>query len=130
MPAIRPRSSRKSAMKLTEIDPALGALPRFGRASNGSTAQVHEMRRRHLYGDGALSAKTKVLMALLWSVNSRCEPCIRYYAQSANELGASEAELGEALAVATTMGACVAETWAVKAFAAATAGAEAPDCAC
>jgi AhpD family alkylhydroperoxidase len=119
-----------NAMKLTEIDPALAAFPRFGRASNGSTVQVDEMRRRHIYDDGVLSAKTKILMALLWSVNSRCEPCITYYARRAKELGASEAELGETLAVATTMGACVAETWAVKAFAAATTSTGAPDCAC
>lgn len=117
-------------MKLADIDPALAAFPHFGRVTNGSTRQVEAMRQQHLYADGALSAKTKVLMALLWSVNSRCEPCIRYYAQRANELGASEAELGEALAVATTMGACVAETWAVKAFAAGTGAAEKPDCAC
>ena len=78
------------------------------------------MRKKHLYADGELPAKTKVLMGLLWSVSARCEPCVKYYAQKARELGASEAELGETLAVATTMGACVAETWAIKAFAAAT----------
>ena len=117
-------------MKLADLDPALAALPRFGRVTNGSTRQVDAMRRQHLFTDGALAAKTKILMALLWSVNSRCEPCIKYYALRAKESGASEAELGEALAVATTMGACVAETWAVKAFAAGTGEANAPDCVC
>lgn len=117
-------------MKLAEIDPALAALPRFGRVTNGSTRQVDEMRRQHLYTDGALPAKTKILMALLWSVNSRCEPCIKYYALKAKEVGASEAELGETLAVATTMGACVAETWAVKAFAAASGDTDKVDCIC
>lgn len=42
------------------------------------------MRKRHLYADGALAAKTKVLMALLWSINARCEPCIAYYARHAH----------------------------------------------
>ena len=117
-------------MKPAEIDPALSALPAFGRAANGATLQVEAMRQAHLYADGALSAKTKVLMALLWSVNSRCEPCITYYAAKARELEVSEAELGETLAVATTMGACMAETWAAKAFAAATAPSARHDCAC
>lgn len=108
-------------MNLTDVDPALASLPRFGRATQGSTLQVQRLREKHLYADGVLSAKTKVLMGLLWSVSARCEPCVKYYAQKAREFGASEAELGETLAVATTMGACVAETWAIKAFAAATA---------
>lgn len=117
-------------MDLTEIDPALSALPRFARVTNGSTRQVDEMRRQHLYTDGALLAKVKILMALLWSVNSRCEPCIKYYALKAKEAGATETELGETLAVGTTMGACVAETWAVKAFAAATGSPRDEGCAC
>jgi AhpD family alkylhydroperoxidase len=91
-------------------------MTRFARATHGSTAQVEEMRKRHIYADGVLPAKTKILMALLWSINARCEPCIGYYARRASEMGASEAEIGETLAVATTMGACVAETWAMKAF--------------
>ena len=104
--------------------------PRFARAANGVTRQVEELRRRHIYADGALTGKMKVLMALLWSVSVRCEPCVAYYARRASELGASESELGEALAVATTMGACVAETWAVKAFSEATAENGPPKCDC
>jgi AhpD family alkylhydroperoxidase len=121
---------KQSEVKLSDIDPSLAALPRFARVTNGSTRQVDEMRRQHLYADGALSAKTKILMALLWSVSSRCEPCIKYYAVRAKEAGVSDAELGETLAVATTMGACVAETWAVKAFDAAAGEANGADCGC
>jgi len=117
-------------IKLSEIDPALEALPRFGRATNGSTRHVDELRRKYLFADGVLPAKVKLLMALLWSVSARCEPCVKYYAQRVKETGATEAEIGEALAVATTMGACVAETWAVKAFAAVTGETQVPDCAC
>lgn len=117
-------------MDLADIDPALSALPRFARVTNGSTRQVDEMRRQHLYAGGALPAKVKILMALLWSVNSRCEPCIKYYALKAKEVGATEAELGETFAVGTTMGACVAETWAVKAFAAVTGEPDDGGCTC
>ena len=117
-------------MKLTEIDSALALLPQFSKATNGVTRQVHEMRVRHVYTDGALPAKTKILMAMLWSVNSRCEPCIAYYAKKAKEIGVTQTELGETLAVATAMGACVAETWAVKAYAAAASEDSDVGCAC
>lgn len=99
-------------------------MTQFARATHGTTSQVEEMRKRHIYADGALPSKIKLLMALLWSVQARCEPCIGHYAQRAAESGASEAEIGETLAVAVTMGACVAETWALKAFSAT------PGCAC
>jgi AhpD family alkylhydroperoxidase len=88
------------------------------------------MRQGNIYADGALSGKTKTLMAVLWSVAVRCEPCVRYYAHKASDLGVTEAELGEVCALATTMGACVAETWALKAFAAAHGGDAPPACSC
>ena len=105
-------------MKLSDIDPALSALPQFAKATKGSTRQVERMRQENIYADGALSAKSKTIMAVLWSIAVRCEPCLKYYAHKASQLGATETELGEAYALATTMGACVAETWALKAFAA------------
>jgi AhpD family alkylhydroperoxidase len=72
----------------------------------------------------------KTLMALLWSIATRCEPCIRYYGYKASDLGVTEVELGEVCALATTMGACVAETWAGKAFAAAHERDAPPACSC
>jgi alkylhydroperoxidase/carboxymuconolactone decarboxylase family protein YurZ len=39
-----------------------------------------------------------------------------FYVQQAVTLGATETELGEALAVASTMGGCVGEMWALKAY--------------
>jgi AhpD family alkylhydroperoxidase len=109
---------------------ATGERPRFARAANGITRQVEDLRRRHLYSDGALTVKTKILMALLWSVSASCEPCVAYYGRKVRELGATEAEVSEMLAVATTMGACVAETSAVKAFSAAISESGGPKCEC
>lgn len=83
-----------------------------------AASHVEQMRQATLYVDGVLSARTKVLAALLWSVSARCEPCVAHYARKAVELGASKEELAEMLAVASTMGGCVGETWALKAFAA------------
>lgn len=84
-----------------------------------AASHVEQMRQATLYADGALSARTKVMAAMLWSVCARCEPCAAHYARKAVELGASREELAEMLAVASTMGGCVGETWALKAFAAA-----------
>lgn len=86
-----------------------------------AASHIDRMRQEALYADGALSGRTKTLAALLWSVSVRCEPCVVHYARKAVELGASREELAEMLAVASTMGGCVGETWALKAFAAARA---------
>jgi AhpD family alkylhydroperoxidase len=85
---------------------------------HATAAQIEQMRQVALYVDGALSARVKVLAALLWSVSARCEPCVAHYARKAVDLGASKEELAEMLAIASTMGGCVGETWALKAFAA------------
>lgn len=85
---------------------------------HATAAHIEQMRQQTLYTDGALSARVKVLAALLWSVSMRCEPCVAHYARKAVELGASREELAEMLAIASTMGGCVGETWALKAFAA------------
>lgn len=83
-----------------------------------ASSHIEQMRQATLYTDGALTARTKTLAAMLWSVSARCEPCLTHYARKAVELGASKEALAEMLAVASTMGGCVGETWALKAFAA------------
>lgn len=103
--------------KLTDIEPAYEHLSNFAKVTSGTTAALQGMRQKVLYSDGALSAKFKVLCSLLWSISARCEPCVKYYAMKAKEFGANEAEVGEICAVASTMGGCVGETWALKAFA-------------
>ena len=74
------------------------------------------MRKKAIFSDGVFPAKHKALLAAVIAVSARCEPCIRFYVTKARELGASEAELGEFLAVASTMGGCVGEMWSLKAF--------------
>lgn len=67
------------------------------------------MRQEVIFSDGVLSAKIKALVAALWGISVRCEPCLKLYILKAKELGATEAEVGEVLAVASTMGGCVGE---------------------
>ncbi|MDR3417036.1 MAG: carboxymuconolactone decarboxylase family protein [Nevskia sp.] len=53
---------------------------------------------------GALDGKTKELIALALGVAARCDACIGFHAQALVRLGASRAEVEEALAMAVYMG--------------------------
>ena len=54
--------------------------------------------------EGALSQKTKELIALAIAVSARCDGCIGFHAKSVIELGATRQEIEEALGVAIYMG--------------------------
>ena len=62
-----------------------------------------ELARTSL-GDGALSAKTKELIALALGVAARCDACLGFHAKALVKLGATRAEVEDALAVAVYMG--------------------------
>jgi AhpD family alkylhydroperoxidase len=53
---------------------------------------------------GALSEKTKELIALALGVAAHCDGCLGFHAKSLVRLGATRAEVEEALAVAVYMG--------------------------
>jgi AhpD family alkylhydroperoxidase len=53
---------------------------------------------------GALDTKTKELIALAVGVAARCDGCIGFHTKALVRLGASEAEVHEALGVAIYMG--------------------------
>lgn len=108
--------NEKPSMQAQTIDPALDSLTEFARATRGTARHIRQMREDAIFTDGAISARHKALAAVLWSISARCEPCIAYYVQQATNRGASEAEVGEMLAVASTMGGCVGEMWALKAW--------------
>lgn len=105
--------------ELTDIDPALADFQAFARDHSTTARHIAAMREESIFSDGALPARIKALAAVLWSISARCEPCIRYYVLKARELGASARELDEILSVASTMGGCVGEMWALKAYQAA-----------
>ena len=54
--------------------------------------------------DGALDKKTKELIALALGVAAHCDACIGFHAQALVTLGATKAELEEALGMAVYMG--------------------------
>lgn len=103
-------------MNLKQIDPALELMKEFGKVTNGMPSLIDQMRQKSIFLDGPVPKKFKILTAMTWSISSRCEPCIKYYVQQAIKAGATEQELGEFLAIASTMGGCVGEMWALKAY--------------
>jgi AhpD family alkylhydroperoxidase len=54
--------------------------------------------------DGALDKKTKELIALALGVAAHCDACIGFHTQALVKLGATKAEVEEALAMAVYMG--------------------------
>ncbi len=54
--------------------------------------------------DGALSKKTKELIALAIGVSQRCDGCIGFHVKALHDLGASSAEVAEVMAMCVYMG--------------------------
>ncbi len=54
--------------------------------------------------DGALDKKTKELIALALGVAARCDACIGFHAETLVKLGATRAQVEEALGMAVYMG--------------------------
>lgn len=103
-------------MDLKKIDPALELMKDFAKITNGMPALIDQMRKKAIFSDGEVPQKFKILTAMIWAISARCEPCFKYYVHRAVEKGTTEQELGEFLAIASTMGGCVGEMWAIKAF--------------
>ncbi len=71
--------------------------------------------RKEVYKDGALSLKTKRLIALAAGLQAGCTRCIQGQTRDAVAAGATKDEVLEAVSVAIVMGgtAVSAETWRV-----------------
>jgi AhpD family alkylhydroperoxidase len=54
--------------------------------------------------EGALSAKTKELIAMALGVAARCDGCLGFHAEKLVKLGATRQEVAEAIGVAVQMG--------------------------
>lgn len=68
--------------------------------------------------EGALTTRTKELIALAIGVTRECDGCIAAHARGAVRSGASEAEVAEALGVAIMMNGGPGTVWGPRAFAA------------
>ena len=56
------------------------------------------------FNDGAISKKTKELMALSISIVTKCEPCMEWHLDQALQAGATDEEIYETIDVAIEMG--------------------------
>lgn len=56
------------------------------------------------YADGALTRKTKELIALALSIAARCDGCVAYHARRLSELGVERQQVVEAVGIALQMG--------------------------
>ncbi|PIU01042.1 MAG: carboxymuconolactone decarboxylase family protein [Bdellovibrionales bacterium CG10_big_fil_rev_8_21_14_0_10_45_34] len=103
-------------MDYKKIDPALELMKDFGKITGGIPGLIDQMRQKSIFSESNVPQKFKILTAVVWAISARCEPCFKYYIHHAIKTGATEAELGEFLAIASTMGGCVGEMWALKAY--------------
>ena len=119
-----------NAQDLKAIDPALGLMGEFSKLTGNTAGHIQKMRQEAVFTDGMFPAKVKALAAALWGISARCEPCLKFYILKAKELGATDQEVAEFLAIASTMGGCVGEMWALKAYQAVTEGGKPQDACC
>ena len=66
--------------------------------------------------NGALDEKTKELIALGIAISTRCDSCIGFHVRSLVRLGATRAQMCEALAMATYMGGGPSYAYSAKAL--------------
>jgi AhpD family alkylhydroperoxidase len=95
---------RKEAMDLHK------ALPEVMRSFQGLMNAVGR--------EGALSVKTKELMALAIAISTKCEGCLVFHIQNAIKHGASREEVVDTIAVAIEMGGGPSTVYGGKALAA------------
>lgn len=68
------------------------------------TADIFHTLAQQTFQEGALSFKTKELIALGIAVTSRCEDCMNYHLEKLKDCGATQAEITEAMGVGFEMG--------------------------
>ncbi len=90
-------------------------LTQLGRELPGPLTGFARLHKKAVE-EGALSSKTKELMALAISVAVHCEGCITYHVHDAIKAGATRAELLETLGVAILMGGGPASMYAAHAL--------------
>lgn len=96
--------ARKEALELYK------AAPEVMRSFQGLMSAVGK--------EGALSVKTKELMALAIAISTRCEGCIVFHVNNAMRHGANRQEVVETITVAIEMGGGPSTVYGAKALSA------------
>jgi AhpD family alkylhydroperoxidase len=87
--ALYPKPTRERAARRAELAPA--------------THDAFQAFSKQVFADGALSEKTKQLIAVAVAHTTQCPYCIRGHTRLAQRRGASEQEIMEAIWVAAEM---------------------------
>ncbi len=85
-----------------EKDDIRAQLGKLGKEIPGIVSSFSQLNAE-VFKDGALSVKTKTLIAVALAVGLRCEFCTRLHVPEAVKAGASRAEILEAAGVSTMM---------------------------
>ena len=101
-----------------EIVSNISANLKVLRTDIGPTMQGFAALAQSAVKPGALDKKTKELIALAIGVATRCDGCIGFHTEALVKLGASRAEVEEALGMAIYMGGGPALMYAADAIAA------------
>lgn len=109
-----PSNPRGAREVLASLAPEVAALRQAIPEVWSAYADIH----RAALGEGALSAKTKELIAIAVGITRGCDGCIASHARGAARRGASEAEVAEAIGVAVLMNGGPATVYGPRAFAA------------
>jgi len=75
----------------------------LGKEIPGTMGGFNQLHRKAMT-EGALSARTKELIALAIAITVRCDGCIAYHVHDAVHAGATRGEIVEAIGVAVLMG--------------------------
>lgn len=94
-----------------------GLVQQLARELPGPVSAFGQLHDRSL-ADGALSGKTKELIALGIGIAVRCEGCIAYHVHDALKAGATRPEIVETIGVAVMMGGGPAAVYGCEALAA------------
>ena len=86
-----------------EVQRLRSSLQRLGDALPGPMQAFARLESTAI-ADGALPAKSKILMALAIGIASRCDGCAAFYVQKALRAGSTRDEISEAIGVAVLMG--------------------------
>ena len=95
----------------------VGLMEQLGQAIP-KTMGTYNRLHRETTKDGALSYKTKELMALAIGISVRCDGCIAYHINHALQAGATYEEITETIGVAILMGGGPAVMYGCEALAA------------
>jgi AhpD family alkylhydroperoxidase len=93
----------------------MARLAEVERAAPAAMAAFHAFGDA-VFADGALSRKTKELIAVAVALATQCPYCIEFHSRDARKAGAGDAELAEAALVAAAIKAGGAVTHAAHVF--------------